>query len=78
MIIVLNLKDAIQSKTNYHMLWHIVKLVNEGFFYNGSHIRGVPITTVGSNYVPPIPIEGVFLYQEVNQIDNIHQSLKKK
>lgn len=54
-------KDVIQSKTNYHMLCHIAKLVNEGFFYNGGRIRGVPVTIGGSSYVPPIPMETVVI-----------------
>lgn len=51
--------DVIQSETNYHMLCHIAKLVNEGFFYDGGRIRGVPVTIGGSSYVPPIPIESM-------------------
>lgn len=52
-------QDVIQSETNYHMLCHIAKLVNEGFFYDGGRIRGIPVTIGGSTYVPPIPIESV-------------------
>lgn len=51
--------DVIQSETNYHMLCHIAKLVNEGFFYDGGRIRGIPVTIGGSTYTPPIPIESV-------------------
>lgn len=53
--------DVIQSESNYYMLCHIAKLVNEGFFYDGGRIRGVPVTIGGSNYVPPIPIESVVI-----------------
>ena len=52
-------KDVIQSKTNYYILCHIAKLVNEGFFYDGGRIRGIPVTIGGSSYVPPIPMESV-------------------
>ncbi|MBR1391220.1 MAG: Fic family protein [Lachnospiraceae bacterium] len=52
-------RDVIQSESNYYMLCHIAKLVNEGFFYDGGRIRGVPVTIGGSSYVPPIPIEAV-------------------
>ena len=52
-------KDVIQSETNYYMLCHIAKLVNEGFFYDGGRIRGIPVTIGGSTYVPPIPIESI-------------------
>lgn len=51
--------DVIQSKSNYYMLCHIAKLVNEGFFYDGGRIRGVPVTIGGTSYVPPLPIESV-------------------
>ncbi len=51
--------DVIQSESNYHMLCHIAKLVNEGFFYDGGRIRGIPVTIGGSSYVPPIPMESV-------------------
>ena len=59
--------DVIQSKTNYYMLSHIAKLVNEGFFYDGGRIRGIPVTIGGCNYVPPIPIESVV----IEKIDEI-------
>lgn len=51
--------DVIQSESNYYMLCHIARLVNEGFFYEGGRIRGVPVTIGGSSYVPPLPIESV-------------------
>lgn len=60
-------RDVIQSETNYYMLCHIAKLVNEGFFYDGGRIRGIPVTIGGSTYVPPIPIESVV----VERIDEI-------
>ena len=60
-------QDVIQSETNYYMLCHIAKLVNEGFFYDGGRIRGIPVTIGGSTYVPPIPIESVV----VERIDEI-------
>ena len=50
-------KDVISSKSDYYMLSHIAKLVNEGFFLDGGRIRGVPITTSGSSYIPPLPNE---------------------
>lgn len=53
--------DVIQSESNYHMLCHIAKLVNEGFFYDGGRIRGIPVTIGGSKYVPPIPIESIVI-----------------
>ena len=65
-------RDVIQSETNYYMLCHIAKLVNEGFFYDGGRIRGVPVTIGGSDYVPPIPIESVV----VEKIDEIRMQNK--
>ena len=50
-------KDVIQAESNYYLLCHIAKLVNEGFFYDGGRIRGVPVTIGGTKYVPPIPQE---------------------
>lgn len=60
-------RDVIQSDSNYDMLCHIAKLVNEGFFYDGGRIRGVPVTIGGSTYIPPIPIESIVK----EQIDKI-------
>lgn len=53
--------DVIQSESNYYMLCHIARLVNEGFFYDGGRIRGIPVTIGGCKYVPPIPIESVVI-----------------
>lgn len=64
--------DVIQSDTNYYMLCHIAKLVNEGFFYDGGRIRGVPVTIGGCTYVPPIPIESVV----IEKIDEIRAQKK--
>lgn len=47
--------DVILSKSDYYMLSHIAKLVNEGFFIYDGKIRGLPVTIGGSSYIPPIP-----------------------
>ena len=52
-------KDVISYPTDYSILQHIAKLVNEGFFQDGGRIRGVPVKIGGSSYIPPIPIETV-------------------
>jgi len=52
-------KDVIQFDSNYHILCHIAKLVNEGFYDDGGRIRGVPVTIGGTFYVPPLPIETI-------------------
>ena len=51
-------KDVIASTSDYYMLSHIARLVNEGFFSEGGRIRGVPVTIGGYSYVPPLPNEG--------------------
>lgn len=51
--------DVVSYPTDYSILCHIAKLVNEGFFQDGGRIRGVPVTIGGSSYVPPMPIESV-------------------
>ena len=50
-------KDVIASRSDYYMLSHIAKLINEGFFSEGGRIRGVPVTIGGSSYVPSLPNE---------------------
>lgn len=50
-------KDVIRADSNYYLLCHIAKLVNEGFFFDGGRIRGIPVSIGGTNYIPPIPIE---------------------
>ena len=49
--------DVIQAKSDYYVLCHIARLVNEGFFIDGGRIRGVPVTIGGSSYIPPLPLE---------------------
>lgn len=62
-------KDVIASDSNYYLLCHIAKLVNEGFFYDGGRIRGVPVSIGGTSYVPPIPIESQVM-ERINEILN--------
>ena len=66
-------QDVIQSESNYHMLCHIAKLVNEGFFYDGGRIRGIPVQIGGTSYVPPLPIESVV----IERIDEIRSQDKE-
>lgn len=60
-------KDVIQCKSDYYILCHIARLVNEGFYSEGGRIRGVPVTIGGTSYVPPLPIESVV----IERIQNI-------
>ena len=52
-------KDVLSYPTDYHILCHIAKLVNEGFYSDGGRIRGVPVAIGGTSYVPPLPIETI-------------------
>lgn len=52
-------EDVAATKTDYYLLCHIAKLVNEGFFADGGRIRGVPVKIGGSTYIPPIPVETI-------------------
>ena len=52
-------KDVLSYPTDYYILCHIAKLVNEGFYADGGRIRGVPVTIGGTSYVPPLPIETI-------------------
>ena len=50
-------KDVLNYGSDYYILCHIAKLVNEGFYTNGGRIRGVPVTIGGTGYIPPLPVE---------------------
>lgn len=52
-------RDVLSYGTDYHILCHIAKLVNEGFYSDGGRIRGVPVAIGGTSYVPPLPIETI-------------------
>ena len=52
-------KDVIACPTDYYVLYHIARLVNEGFYLDGGRIRGVPVTIGGTTYIPPLPIEQI-------------------
>lgn len=63
-------KDVLQVQSDYSILCHIAKLVNEGFYATGGRIRGVPVTIGGTSYIPPLPIETVV-------IESISEIIKK-
>ena len=73
-------QDVIQAKSDYSVLFHIARLVNEGFFADGGRIRGVPVTIGGSSYIPPLPIESVVKEHIENilqaDIDDIDKSIR--
>ena len=60
-------KDVLSYGTDYHILCHIAKLVNEGFYSDGGRIRGVPVTIGGTSYVPPLPM-GSIVKENINAI----------
>ena len=60
-------RDVISYPTDYSILCHIAKLVNEGFFRDSGRIRGVPVTIGGTSYIPPMPIKSV-IKEEIEQI----------
>ena len=50
-------KDVMRSDSDFYVLSHIARLVNEGFFAEGGRLRGVPVIIGGTSYTPPLPIE---------------------
>lgn len=52
-------RDVATYPSDYDILCHIAKLVNEGFYHDGGRIRGVPVTIGGTSYIPQLPIETV-------------------
>ena len=50
-------RDVVASCSDYYVLYHIARIVNEGFFAEGGRIRGVPVSIGVSSYVPPLPNE---------------------
>lgn len=66
-------KDVVASKTDYYMLCHIARIVNEGFFIDGGRIRGVPVAIGGSSYVPPLPNE-LDVKEKIQEIIEKHEN----
>ncbi len=65
-------RDVATYHSNYDILCHIAKLVNEGFYNDGGRIRGVPVTIGGTSYIPQLPIESVVketIHDIVNSTD---------
>lgn len=60
-------KDVLSYSTDYYILCHIAKLVNEGFYADGGRIRGVPVTIGGTSYIPPLPIE-IIVMENIDSI----------
>ncbi len=62
-------KDVISYGSDYSVLCHIAKLINEGFYVNGGTARRLPVSIGGSSYIPPIPEEEK-IKQDIVQIIN--------
>ncbi len=62
-------KDVISYGSDYSVLCHIAKLINEGFYVNGGTARRLPVSIGGSSYIPPIPEEDK-IKQDLVQIIN--------
>ncbi|MBR6366326.1 MAG: Fic family protein [Lachnospiraceae bacterium] len=52
-------EDVLRANSDYYLMCHIAKLVNEGFYSDGGRIRGVPVAIGGTSYLPPLPMESV-------------------
>lgn len=65
-------KDILQYDSNYHILCHIAKLVNEGFYEDGGRIRGVPVMIGGTSYIPPLPIESIVI-ENIEEITGVQE-----
>ena len=52
-------RDVLACPSDFAVLSHVARLVNEGFFEGGGRVRGVPVAIGGTKYVPPLPQETV-------------------
>ncbi|MBE6578690.1 MAG: cell filamentation protein Fic [Ruminococcaceae bacterium] len=50
-------KDVLRADSDFYVLSHIARLVNEGFYREGGRLRSVPVKIGGTEYTPPLPIE---------------------
>jgi len=64
--------DVVQANSDYYLLCHIAKLVNEGFFTDGGRIRSIPVSIGGSSYKPPIPVESI-IKEHIDDIINANR-----
>ncbi len=60
-------ENVIRADSDYYLLCHIARQINEGFYSNGGSIRGVPVSIGGTSYTPPLPIESV-VREQLNDI----------
>lgn len=62
-------KDVLRARSDFYILSHIARLVNEGFYAEGGRLRSVPVRIGGTDYTPPLPIE-VDVKEELARIVN--------
>lgn len=83
---IINLKHAwefilnpnvIVYNTNFELLCEINKLVEEGFYYQAGRVRNVPVRINGTDYEPPLPIEGE-IKRELDDIVNKNTDIVSK
>ncbi|MCC8139072.1 MAG: Fic family protein [Lachnospiraceae bacterium] len=65
--------DVLQCASDFYMLSHIARLVNEGFYMDGGRVRGIPVTIGGSSYIPPLPIESV-IKERISRITTLEET----
>ena len=71
-------KDILSYQSNFDILSHIAKLVNEGFYDYGGRLRSVPVSITGSTYKPKLPID-VDVKENINAIiSNSNKNIKTK
>lgn len=70
-------EDVIQADSDYYLLSHIARLVNEGFYSEGGRIRNVPVSIGGCRYVPPLPIENVVKESIMGILDGENEGIDK-
>ena len=69
--------DVMNFRSDYQILSHIGKLINEDLIIDGGRIRSVPVTIGGCTYIPPIPVETVVI-ESINTILNENMSNIRK
>lgn len=60
-------KNVLRARSDFYILSHIARLVNEGFYAEGGRLRSVPVRIGGTDYTPPLPIE-VDVKEEIARI----------
>lgn len=70
-------KDVLRAESDFYVLSHIARIVNEGFYFDGGRLRGVPAIIGGTSYTPPLPIE-IDVKERLREIINADLTEAKK